>query len=115
MTTTKYTTGPIENIHSPIVTDLHLKFLNNSGSTAKVRGKVFKLNGEKVKIFDTGNITLGSRESDVFAGIDLSGVLQYEVQFITNQSKVQFSTWGFYSISVNSPAHRVVHSELTKL
>ncbi|KRF47272.1 hypothetical protein ASG98_17160 [Bacillus sp. Soil531] len=111
----KFTTGPIENVHTPKVTDLHIKFLNNSNSTATVRGRVFRLNGPKVKIFDTGNFTLNSKSSNVFLAINVSGADQYEVIFTTDQSKVQFSAWGFDSRSVNSPAHRVLNSELTEL
>lgn len=109
-----YTTGPIENVHTPVTTDLHLKYLNNDKKTATVRGRVFDLNGVKTLLFDSGDITLAPDASTFSLGVDPSGTDEYEVQFESDQKEVQFSVWG-YSGGVLNAGQRVVHAELTKL
>lgn len=109
-----YTTGPIENVHTPVTTDLHLKYLNNDKKTATVRGRIFSLNGVKTLIFDSGDITLVPDESAVTLEIAVGGTVEYEVQFESNQKEVQFSVWG-YTDGVANAYHRVVHAELTEL
>ncbi|MCM3541177.1 hypothetical protein [Priestia endophytica] len=115
----KFTTGPIENTGTPSI-EVLLKALNNSSAnTATVQARVFSLNGIKTLLFESGPITLDPQSSVVIASVDLSDVVQYEVQFEhdltgASKNKVQFSSWGFDLNGELNPSQRVVHAELSK-
>ena len=116
----KFTTGPIENIGTPSI-EVLLKALNNSSAnTATVQARVFSLNGVKTLLFESGPLTLAPQSSIVIKRVDLSDVVQYEVQFEHNltgasKNKVQFSSWGFDLNGASNPSQRIVHAELSKL
>ncbi|MCF2132022.1 hypothetical protein L1I79_37225 [Strepomyces sp. STD 3.1] len=115
----KFTTGPIENTGTPSV-EVVLKALNNSSvNTATVQARVYSLNGIKTLLFDSGPQILEPQSSFIIGTVDLTDVVQYEVQFehdLTGPSKnkVQFSSWGFDSADQLNPSQRIVHAELSK-
>lgn len=115
----KFTTVPIENTGTPSI-EVLLKALNNSSAnTATVQARVFSLNGVKTLLFESGPLTLAPQSSIVIERVDLSDVVQYEVQFEHNltgasKDKVQFSSWGFDLNGALNPSQRIVHAELSK-
>ncbi len=113
----KYSTGPLNNLtvngklvsKNIIVNSINLHQRN----MAKVKINVYALNGKR-KLIRT--VTLRVKpNSSTFTILNVSTAMQYEVQFITNQPRVLFASFGISPKDRYVAAHRVVNSELTRI
>lgn len=110
----KYTTGPVENeVNTGTAASVvFVKALNNSTSTARVRVKLFALNGPK-RLVANRFFTLSSGASD-FVELSVGSLFQYEVQIITDNKRLLPSVWGKTSSGRLLAAQRFATSELVK-
>jgi hypothetical protein len=117
----KYSTGPVEN--SVNVDDsftppgassfVFVKALNNSTcNSARVRVKLFELNGRK-RLVSNQSFTLRRFESN-FVILDVATLAQYEVQIFTSHKSVLVSAWGKNADGQLVAAQRFTQQELTK-
>lgn len=113
----KYSTGPLNNLTEKdkiVSKDIAVNSINqHQHKNARVRIKVFALNGKKKLIH---NVVFTVRpNASTFNSFFVGNTKQYEVQFITNQSKVQFASFGISPKDRYVAAHRVINSELTRI
>ncbi|SFS67121.1 hypothetical protein [Paenibacillus sp. BC26] len=113
----KYTTGPLNNLtekDKTVSKDIVVNSLNqNQHKNVKVRIKVYALNGKKKLIH---NIALTVKpNASTYNSFFVGNAKQYEVQFITNLSNVQFASFGISPKDRFVAAHRVINSELTRM
>ncbi|SDW08350.1 hypothetical protein [Paenibacillus sp. CF384] len=113
----KYSTGPLNNLtekDKTVSKDIVVNSLNqNQQANAKVRIKVYALNGKKKLIHNV--VFTVKPNASTYNSFFVGKAKQYEVQFITNQSKVQFASFGISPKDRFVAAHRVINSELTRL
>lgn len=113
----KYSTGPLNNltVYGKLVSkNIIVNSINqHHRHVAKVKIKVYALNGKKKLIHI---VTLRVKpNSSTFHILNVAKTMQYEVQFITNQPKVLFASFGISTTDRYVAAHRVVNSELTRI
>jgi hypothetical protein len=113
----KYSTGPLNNLtaNDKIVSkNIAVNSINqNLQQNAKVTIKVYALNGKK-KLIHTVTLIV-KPNSSTFNNFNVAKTKQYEVQFITNQPKVLFASFGISPKDRYVAAHRVINSELTRI
>lgn len=113
----KYTTGPLNNLTEKdkiVSKDIVVNSLNqNQHEKARVTIKVYSLNGKKKLIHNVSFIV--KPHASTYNSFFVGNAKQYEVQFITNQSKVQFASFGISPKDHFVAAHRVINSELTRI
>lgn len=117
MSIIKYSTGPVENAVNTftlpgISRTFFVKALNNGERSARVQIRLFRLNGTKV-LRDTRTFTLAPGTS-TFRVLNVSQLLQFEVQIKTDSDKVLLSGWGKNASGILVAAHRFAHEELVK-
>ncbi|MEW9673487.1 hypothetical protein [Ammoniphilus sp. 3BR4] len=113
----KYSTGPIENEGAPgttIAQTIFVKVYNDGDDRARVRIKVYALNGEKDRI---AKETINVRgESSGFVVVDVSNAFQYVVEFKVERGKdVELSVFPKDANNSLIAAQRVLHSELKRV
>lgn len=113
----KYSTGPVENAINVALLPgesrtFFVKAVNNGPSSAKVEIKLFRLSGTKVLI-DTRTFTLAAGSS-TFRILNVSQLLQFEVQIKTDSKDVLVSGWGKNASGRLVAAHRYTPEELVK-
>ncbi len=113
----KYSTGPLNNLtekDKTVSKDIVVNSLNqHQHKNARVRIKVYALNGKK-KLIHNVAFNVKPNES-TYNSFFVGNAKQYEVQFITNQLKVQFASFGISPRDRYVAAHRIINSELTKI
>lgn len=112
----KYSTGPLNNLtmNDRIVSkEIVVNSLNQSQLTARVRIKVYALNGKKILIHSVS--FKAKPHSSTYHTFNVAETKQYEVQFITDQPKVLFASFGISPKDRYVAAHRVINSELTRI
>ncbi|QHT62283.1 hypothetical protein GXP70_21405 [Paenibacillus lycopersici] len=113
----KYTTGPLNNLTEKDKTvsgSIVVNSLNQSQHrNARVRIKVYALNGKKKLIHNVKFMV--KPHASTYNSLFVGNAKQYEVLFITNQSKVQFASFGISPKDRYVAAHRVINSELTRI
>ncbi|GLX67288.1 hypothetical protein [Paenibacillus glycanilyticus] len=111
-----YSTGPVENafgIAEPgVATNVFVKALNNGCKRARVVIKLYRLNGTKVLV-ETRTLSLAARASG-FVDLDVSTLLQYEIQITTFSKKVLVSVWGKDADGAPLASQRFTQAELHK-
>lgn len=117
MTLVRYSTGPVENaINLSTVPGesrtFFAKAVNNGSSTAKVRIRLFRLNGEKTLVRSV-IFTLAPGASG-FRVLNVANLVQFEVEFTTNSKHVLVSGWGKNASGRLVAAHRFSPTELAK-
>ncbi|WP_211746152.1 hypothetical protein [Paenibacillus sp. Marseille-Q4541] len=113
----KYSTGPVENaINLATVPGesrtFFAKAINNGPTTAVVRIKLYRLNGEKVLITNT-TLTLAPGASG-FRILNVANLVQFEVEYTTHSKHVLVSGWGKNVNGRLVAAHRFSPTELAK-
>jgi hypothetical protein len=113
-----YSTGPLENEPSQSEV-VFIKVLNNSDKTVKVEVVVFDLNGLKeVNFADETQI---DAKSSAFATVDVADKAQFEIQVELKGAEPNTVLLGAFGKKTENnnltlvAAHRVVHSEWTKI
>ncbi|NQX66892.1 hypothetical protein HQN90_12230 [Paenibacillus alba] len=113
----KYTTGPLNNLtekDKTVSKDIVVNSLNqHQHKNVKVRIKVYALNGKKKLIHHVAFIV--KPNASTYNSFFVGNAKQYEVQFMTNQLKVQFASFGISPKDRYVAAHRVINSELTRI
>jgi hypothetical protein len=113
----KYTTGPLNNISldGSIVSKNIIINAAHRGrdDQEKVHVKVFALNGRR-RLIASRTFIIDQLSSAVKI-INVSMTKAYEVQITTTDSDVFFAVFGVSPRNEYVAAHRVVHSELTRL
>jgi len=113
----KYSTGPINNLTfgNKIVSKNIIINANHRGRNdqERVNVKVFALNGRR-RLIASLSFVVGPLSSAV-KFIDVSKTKAFEVQFSSIDTDITFAVWGVCPTNKYVAAHRVVHSELTRI
>ncbi|MBO7743149.1 hypothetical protein I8J29_03010 [Paenibacillus sp. MWE-103] len=113
----RYTTGPLNNLtekDKTVSKDIVVNALNqNQRVNAKVRIKVYALNGKKKLIHNAAFIV--KPNASTYNSFFVGNAKQYEVQFSTDHLKVHFASFGISPKDRFVAAHRVINSELTRI
>ena len=112
-----YSTGPLNNrtLDGSIVSKNIIINASHRGRDAhgKVHIKVYALNGRRRLIaslfFKVGPL------SSAFKHINVSKAKQYEVQISSSDKDILFAVFGVSPKNKYVAAHRVIHSELTRI
>jgi hypothetical protein len=113
----KYSTGPLNNLSfnntivskNIIINAIH----RGRNDQVRVRIKVFALNGRR-RLIASRSFVVGPLSSAV-KFVNVSMAKQYEVQFKVNDKDVLFAVFGVSPRNKYVAAHRVLHSELTRI
>ncbi|KRF21563.1 hypothetical protein [Paenibacillus sp. Soil787] len=113
----KYSTGPLNNLafSNRIVSKNIIINAAHRGrdDQEKVHVKVFALNGRR-RLIASLSFVVGPLSSAIKI-IDVSKAKAYEVQFSSNDRDILFAVFGISPKNKYVAAHRVVHSELTRI
>jgi hypothetical protein len=113
----RYTTGPLNNLRfgNKIVSKNIIIDAAHRGrfDREKVNVKVFALNGRR-RLIASLSFVVGPLSS-AFKIIDVSKTKAYEVQFSSVDNDIQFAVFGISPKNIYVAAHRVLHSELTRI
>lgn len=113
----KYSTGPLNNLafRNKIVSKNIIINAAHRGRNdqEKVHVKVFALNGRR-RLIASLSFVVGPLSSAIKI-IDVSKAKAYEVQFSSSDRDILFAVFGISPKNKYVAAHRVVHSELTRI
>lgn len=105
-----YSTGPVENAVSNPSIGLMVKALNNSLNEVNMELRLYRLNGKKMQVsIDAFKVP---PLSSVFKSLDVSTLLQFEVQLKVYDTGVLCSIWGLDADANLIAAHRFTQNEL---
>lgn len=112
----KYSTGPLNNLsfNNRIVSkNIIIDAIHRGNDQAKVHIKVYALNGRR-RLIASRSFVVGPLSSAV-KFINVSMAKMYEVQISTDDRDVLFAVFGVSPRNKYVAAHRVLHSELTRI